>query len=458
MAPLDFSVQINGPELVGPHTSTPREFKYLSNIDDQMGLRNHIPFIHFYPTNATGTDPVPIIRRALSMALIPYYPIAGRLRNAENGKLVVDCCEEGVIFRQANANVTLAQLHEIDGGLKPPFPQWDHFLVDDIWGSFSIVDSPLLHMQVTRLACGGFVLAYTFNHCVCDAYGALQFVTAVSEFARNPNRHASSFLPSWGREILAPRSPPRVSYRHPEYDTDTTSETPATGADFKRLAQISTFFSNADISALKRQINDRRCPTFDAVAACLWRARTRALALKTITKLLFPIDTRFRYHPSLPDGYYGTAVVFPCAVTTPEALCNGPIRYAAGLISGVKKSVVGDEYRKSVLDFIDVNGRRGFCSEGAFVVSDMSRLRFADVDLGWGPGVYGGPGRAGTGMVPGMVTSVIGHKDERGVEGVLALVSLPQGTVEMFERVIREQIRRVEEIDDTAPVMVPSAL
>ncbi|KAL6006895.1 hypothetical protein ACLOJK_032391 [Asimina triloba] len=446
MAPskLNFPVQVNRAELVKPHTSTPREFKYLSNIDDQMGLRNHIPFIHFYPGIGCGKeDPVHIVREAVSRALVPYYPIAGRLRNADKGKLVVDCCGQGVIFREANAGITLAELRKVQGGLKPPFPGWDQFLCDDIWGSYSVVDSPLLRIQVTRLACCGFALAYTFNHCICDAYGALQFVTAVSEFARNPQVNAPSILPAWGREILAPRSPPRFSHPHPEYDPDSTTTTPATVSDLKRLVQISAFFSKADIAALKRQIESRRCPTFDAIAACLWRARTKALALKTATKLLFPIDTRFRYKPSLPDGYYGAAVVFPVAVTTAEALCNAPLGYAAGLVSGVKKSVVGDEYRQSVLDFIEANGRRGFCAEGAFVVSDMTRLRFADVDMGWGQAVYGGPGRAGTGMVPGMVTSVIGYRDDdSGADGVLALASLPERAVEIFLREVKEEIRR----------------
>lgn len=67
-------------------------------------------------------------------------------------------------------------------------------------------------MQVTRLACGGFILAYTFNHCICDAYGAYQFITVVSEFCKDPNRRAPSTLRSWERETLRPRSPPIISY------------------------------------------------------------------------------------------------------------------------------------------------------------------------------------------------------------------------------------------------------
>lgn len=132
-------------------------------------------------------------------------------------------------------------------------------------------------------------------------------------------------------------------------------------------------------------------------------------------------------------------MVFPCVITKAAKLNDNPLSYAASLISAVKQQVTGDEYRASVLDFIEVNGRRGFCAEGAFVVSDMTRLRFTDVDFGWGQAVYGGPARAGTGVVPGMVTSIITHKNEESVEGVLALVSLPPESLERFHEEIKKE-------------------
>ncbi|PON77419.1 Transferase [Parasponia andersonii] len=440
---LNFRVQVSAPELIRPEKPTPRDFLYLSNIDDQSGLRNHIPFVHFYPPSKAkqGQDPVVLIKQALSKVLVYYFPVAGRLRNSDNGKLVVECNGEGVIFREANAGVELAELREVDDGLRPPFPQWDKLLVDDIWGSNFITDSPLLRMQVTRLACGGFVLAYTFNHCICDAYGAYLFMQAISEFCRNPNRTSPSSLPSWGREILKPRSPPTISYPHTEYDSSHSPTIIFTETQFKHLAQTSVFFSCTDISLLKNQIPGQKVPTFDAVASCLWRARTRTLlSPESTTRLLFPIDTRFRYKPLLPKGYYGSAVVFPCAITEAAKLDEKPLPYAASLISTVKQQVTGDEYRASVLDFIEINGRRGFCAEGAFVVSDMTRLRFTDIDFGWDQALYGGPARAGTGVVPGMVTSIITHKSEEGIEGVLALVSLLPESVERFHKEIKKEI------------------
>lgn len=147
---LNFQVQVGAPELIQPEEPTPRDILYLSNIDDQNGLRNHIPFVHFYPPSEAmqDHDPVVLIKQALSKVLVYYFPVAGRLRNTDNGKLSVDCNGEGVIFREANADVKLADLIGVDGGLRPPFPQWNKLLIDDIWGSNLIADSPLLRIQV----------------------------------------------------------------------------------------------------------------------------------------------------------------------------------------------------------------------------------------------------------------------------------------------------------------------
>lgn len=124
MSPLlNFLVHVGELELVRPETTTPREFKYLSNIDVQTDLRNHLPLVHFFPPNKAlpAQDPVVMIKQALAKVLIHYYP--GRLRNTtERGKLVVEYCGEGVVFREANADITMAQLQRAEGGLKPPFP------------------------------------------------------------------------------------------------------------------------------------------------------------------------------------------------------------------------------------------------------------------------------------------------------------------------------------------------
>ncbi|KAL6594573.1 hypothetical protein ACP70R_048311 [Stipagrostis hirtigluma subsp. patula] len=101
------AVHRRNPELVGPAAPTPRETKRLSVIDDQGTLRCHVPFLFFYHGRRRADEPSAVIRRALAEALVPYYPLAGRLREVEGRKLVVDCTGEGVMFIEADADVRL---------------------------------------------------------------------------------------------------------------------------------------------------------------------------------------------------------------------------------------------------------------------------------------------------------------------------------------------------------------
>jgi hypothetical protein len=175
MASLKFNVTRKPVVLVAPSLPTPKELLYLSNIDDQAGLRFHIPGICFYRFDPSkkGDDPARVIREALAKVLVLYYPFAGRLREAPAGKLAVDCTGEGVLFVEADADVALEDF----GGLHPPFPGWDN-LLHDVPGSQAITNSPLLLIQVTRLRCGGFVFALRMNHAMSDGVGLVQLMNA----------------------------------------------------------------------------------------------------------------------------------------------------------------------------------------------------------------------------------------------------------------------------------------
>ena len=71
--------------------------------------------------------------------------VAGRLREVEGRKLVVDCTGEGVVFVEADADVCMAELEA--AGLRPPFPCMDQLLFD-VEGSGGVLNSPLLLIQV----------------------------------------------------------------------------------------------------------------------------------------------------------------------------------------------------------------------------------------------------------------------------------------------------------------------
>nr|CAB3455919.1 unnamed protein product [Digitaria exilis] len=86
-----------------------------------------VPVVLFYRHIGDG-DPARLVRRALGEALVPDHLLAGRLREVEGRKLVVDCTGEGVLFVEADADVRLAELEA--AGLRPPFPYVDQLLCD----------------------------------------------------------------------------------------------------------------------------------------------------------------------------------------------------------------------------------------------------------------------------------------------------------------------------------------
>ncbi|KAJ1417059.1 Transferase, partial [Sesbania bispinosa] len=142
---ITFKVRRCRPELVAPATPTPREVKLLSGIDDQEGLRFQISIVQVYrhEPSMEGKDPVQVLKKALAQTPVFYYPFAGRLREGPNCKLMVDCTGEGVMFIEADADVTL---HQFGDALQPPFPCFQELLYD-VPGSEHVINCPLLLIQ-----------------------------------------------------------------------------------------------------------------------------------------------------------------------------------------------------------------------------------------------------------------------------------------------------------------------
>ncbi|GMI85442.1 hypothetical protein like AT5G17540 [Hibiscus trionum] len=216
---LVFVVRRHEPEIVVPAKPTPHECKMLSDIDDQDGHRFQIRGLHIYRGNAgmQGKDPVRVIREALAKALVFYYPFAGRLKEGPNRKLMVDCTGEGVLFIEADADVTL---EDFGDSLHPPFPSFMELLCEPP-GSNDLLNSPVLQIQVTRLKCGGFIFAHRFNHNMSDAVGLIQFMCGMGEIARGAV--APSIPPVWERHLLNARDTPLITCEHPEYDHATAA-------------------------------------------------------------------------------------------------------------------------------------------------------------------------------------------------------------------------------------------
>ncbi|OIW07861.1 hypothetical protein TanjilG_19962 [Lupinus angustifolius] len=436
---LVFQVKRYPPELVAPANPTPREVKLLSDIDDQKGLRYNIPLVLFYHYEASmaGKDPVDVIRQALSKTLVYYYPFAGRLREGPNGKLVVDCNGEGVMFIEADANVTLDQFGK---DLYPPFPCFDELLYN-VPGSDGMINCPLLLIQVTRLKCNGFIFALRMNHTMSDGSGISQFMKAIAEIAcgaRNP-----SILPVWNRELLCARNPPKITCIHHEYE-----QLPLDNKSTFIPHHRSFFFGPTEIAAIRSLLPHylaQSTTSFEVLTAFLWRCRTIALQWVNPNqeiRLLCIVNARYgncSFNPPLPEGFYGNAFVYPAAVTTVGKLCNQPVGYALELVKKAKNEA-NEEYVHSVIDLMGTKGRPYFTRAGSFMVSDLTKAGFRDVDFGWGKAMYAGLAKGGLGDIPG-VSFYVPYTNSKGEQGRVIPICLPEEAMERFEKELDDVLK-----------------
>ncbi|XP_045796504.1 benzyl alcohol O-benzoyltransferase-like [Trifolium pratense] len=436
-SPLIFTVRRSQPELVRPAAPTPREVKLLSDIDDQEALRFNLPFIFVFrhEPSMTKKNPVKVLKDALSKTLVYYYPGAGRIMEGAERKLMVDCTGEGVMFIEAEADITLDQFGD---ALQPPFPCFQEIL-HDVPGSEKIIDRPIRLIQVTRLKCGGFILALSLNHTLGDAVGLRQFIHAWTEMAQGANQ--PSIQPVWCREILMARDPPQITCNHREYEQITLPPNTIKEEDTTTTVHQSFFFTPAHVVAIRCLVplHLRQCTAFDLIAACYWYCRTKALQLRPEeeVRIMCVVNARSRFTDRLSlVGYYGNCIAFPAAVTTAGKLCGNPLGYAVDLIRKAKAQVT-EEYMHSVADLMVIKERCSFTDLRSSIVSDWTRAKFAEVDFGWGGPVYSGAAKGGLGSFSGG-TFIVPHKNAKGEEGLILPICLPYEDMKRFAKELDE--------------------
>ncbi|GJN28156.1 hypothetical protein PR202_gb16246 [Eleusine coracana subsp. coracana] len=389
-------------ELVTPARSTPHEYKALSNIDDQHGLRYYPAGVEFFRCRrGTGIpsardiadEPVGIIRVALAEALVSYYPLAGCLVElpVAGGKLLVDCTAEGVVFVEADAEVRVDDL--AGQTLTQPYPCVEELLCSDIGEpQDAVVGKPLLFFQVTRfLNSDGFAIGYRYCHSIIDGLGMAQLLDDIYRLARG---EMLTIQPVWGRELLTSLSPPCITHKHGAYDPlPAATSAPATDIILKTpLEHMVTryfHFGLQEMAAIRSQVPAslrRSTTTFELAAAAFWRCRTAALeySLNQQVRLMIWTNARWSWKPRspLPEGFYGNALIPLTVEASVHELCHNPLSHVVDLVRNAKIAVT-DDYMWSLLNFHAQHGRPFRSLEWTYVIGDTTGLsRRAMVNLG----------------------------------------------------------------------------
>ncbi|EFJ17643.1 BAHD family acyltransferase, clade V [Selaginella moellendorffii] len=393
-------VNTHEPILVPPAKSSSAQHKderyFLTNLDQNLAVI--MQTVYFYKGSGSSElqqaprDPVDVVKKSLEEILVLYYPLAGRLALSRDMKLEVLCNDQGALFVEADANVSLEQFvkdSKLGQGLDANLRQF----VYSVPGAKSVLDIPPLVAQVTRFQCGGFVLGLSLNHAIFDGIAAMEFVNSWSELARGV---PLSVPPCLDRSSLRARNPLQIEFPHPEFlEADQPpSDQPAENSElvFKSIAFDEKKLSSLKEAILREGVLDK-CSSFEAFTALVWRCRTMATSSDRLssrqTKLLFAVDARNRLSPALPRGYVGNGILLTCALTSVEDLLQGSLSHAIELIRAAIAKI-DNAYLRSVIDFFEQTRLRPSL-ESTLVITTWSRLAFHTTDFGWGTPLFTAP-------------------------------------------------------------------
>ncbi|KAJ9539817.1 hypothetical protein OSB04_026323 [Centaurea solstitialis] len=406
MANMDTSqaqVHIKEATLILPSDPTPTHLLNLSAVDSQLFLRFTIEYLLIYRFNgALGRDRIAArVKAALARALVPYYPLAGRVRaRADGSALEVVCRAQGAVYVEAAADLTLADFEKAPRHVT----EWRRLLALQV--ADVLKGAPPLVVQLTWLADGAAALGLGFSHCVCDGVGSVEFLNLFASLAAGSRRHGAVAAelkpkPVWQRHLLDPTPfcKQLTPSQHPEFNRVTDYCEFMTRFNPDQLTPTSVTFDEWRLNELKNSITrpsqlSKSSPTsFEVLSAKIWRSWAKALSFppQQILKLVFSIDIRHRVKPSLPTGYYGNAIVLGCAQATAKDLAEKNLSFATELIREAKDRV-DDTFVKEVVNSVSLNGSRSVPDPvGVLILSQWSRLGLERVDFGLGRPVQVGP-------------------------------------------------------------------
>jgi shikimate O-hydroxycinnamoyltransferase len=387
-------IKVKDSTMVRPATETPQKSLWNANVD-LVVPRFHTPSVYFYrPTGTANFFDAEVLKQALSKALVPFYPMAGRLKRDDDGRIEIDCNAEGVLFVEAETNSVIDDFGDFAPTLelKKLIPTVDY--------SGGISTFPLLVLQITYFKCGGASLGVGMQHHAADGFSGLHFVNTWSDMARGLDLSIPPFI---DRTLLRARDPPQPTFQHIEYQPPPSMKTQVQSTP--EGAAVSIFkMTRTQLTTLKAKAKENgntiNYSSYEMLAGHVWRSTCKARGLPDDqeTKLYIATDGRSRLQPPLPPGYFGNVIFTTTPMAVAGDLMSKPIWYAAGRIHDALVRMDND-YLTSALDYLELQPDLSALVRGAHTfkcpnlgITSWVRLPIYDADFGWGRPIFMGPG------------------------------------------------------------------
>ncbi|PKI46686.1 hypothetical protein CRG98_033028 [Punica granatum] len=435
------AIHIREAVVVTPSEPTPSTILPLSALDSQPFLRFTIEYLLIFkpPHRQAGSHQALIsacLKSALAQALVPYYPLAGRVRPSPQGTLLeVVCQAQGAVFIEAASDHVAANFEWAPRHIT----QWRRLLslcVPDV-----LQGGPSLVVQLTWLRDGNAALGVGFNHCLIDGIGSGEFLNSFAELARRQELGGRGELtpkPVWDRHYVDSICPHETSREY--------SGASAAAGEFSQVLDISglnsrfsserlvptaVVFDRTSLNELKKAASSTSMYTsFEVLSAHVWRSWARSLNLPSnqVLKLVFSTNIRNRVEPGIPNGYYGNAFVLARLQSTARDLTEKGLGHVTRLVKRAKDRV-GPEYVRAIIDSVR-EGRVEADLTSTLVISQWSTLGLDRVDFGMGRPVHIAP------ICCDRYCLILPRTGGRQ-DGVKVMVAVPASAVDKYERLVK---------------------
>ncbi|KAL4637624.1 hypothetical protein ACB092_03G090400 [Castanea dentata] len=414
----DVEVEVISYENIKPSSPTPTHLRYYElSFLDQIFPRMYIPFLFFYTENDAyskiSTHPdksfSSVLKQSLSNVLTRYYPLAGRIKD----NLIVDCNDEGVLYREAQVK---CELPDIVTNQNPA--EFKKFLPCDIDGTHHFAFA----VQANYFTCGGIAIATCISHKIADGTSFIMFMKSWAARARGD----SDIYPEFQASTLFP-------------PTNTLSGFQPENNMIKEKLVLKRFvFSSASIVALREKYGESsglespiHPSRVEALSVFLWSryvAATQAnFGPKKPNMVLFAVNLRTRMDPPLPRNSFGNISRIATVLLSSEE--------RDGLVGKVRAAIrkIDNEYVKKLQDHAQ---HLNFLKEASgkvmkedvvpFNFSSWCRFPMYEVDFGWGNPMW-------IGLVSMPFKNVVIFIDTKSGDGIEVWVNLKEEDMAKFE-------------------------
>ncbi|GAB2212227.1 hypothetical protein Droror1_Dr00025578 [Drosera rotundifolia] len=385
------------------------------------------------------------IEDVLRKLLVTYEFLSGRIKmNPETSRFEFDCNNAGVGFVVARSKLALNEI----GDLVYPNPAFSQLVTQGL-DSLSPDSHPLCIFQMTAFKCGGFSMGVLTNHTLFDG-GSTKFFT--QNLAALACDKPLAMTPCNNRELLAARSPPTVSFPHPELLKLSIPLTAVAAAnanpsvfdnsiadlDFKVFHLTPDDLLHLKLKTMSSSsTGNARFTSFNVVSAHIWRCKALSSDYENNPEkdstLLYAVDIRQRLNPPLPAEYTGNAVLTAYATAKCREIEKAPLSRLIEMVAeGVSRMT--DEYVRSAIDFGE---EYKMFPKGDFMITSWWRLGFDEMEYPWGKAIYSCPISRRKDIIlllPDITNFASGGKGGGGAGGgVNVWVTLPRKEMTKFE-------------------------